>query len=184
MTLFTKFGNWFLRNSRNIFLILIVNYLVSVQLGYNVVGGLMKYFFTGEFGYALSRFHPLMIFHWESISRRFVAPTILVVIVMLYITINVWFATCLIRWKQLWVNWKAAFYLNRASFWLVVLVPWMLFPVWYSYSWTSFYKKILSTYQRGVATEEASMLLTTFFFWLLIDKLYQSKFETQGKGKV
>ena len=53
MTLFTRFGNWFLLNSRNVFLIFIINYIVMIQIGYNFLGGGLWYFLTGELSESL-----------------------------------------------------------------------------------------------------------------------------------
>ena len=55
MTLFTKFGNWFLRNSRNVFLIFIINYIVMIQIGNNLIGKLVWFLLSGELSSVFSK---------------------------------------------------------------------------------------------------------------------------------
>ncbi len=47
MTLFTKFGNWFLRNSRNVLFLHVINYVVVFQIGYILFNSL-QYLMLGE----------------------------------------------------------------------------------------------------------------------------------------
>ncbi len=179
MTFFPKFGNWFLHNSRNVFFFLIVHYFVTTQLGYNLVGGLMKYFLTGEFGNAISRSYLSMILSWDDIFRIFIKPTAFVAFFVVALGVFIWFFGCFVKCRSILLNWKAIFILDRLSLWLIVAAPVIIFFIDFPSTFIASFFSFKNGFPR---IEEWSVIFTTFFFWLSIDRLYQSKFGAKING--